>query len=83
MSPIIQDGELWYSEEFQTASHLCACGCGSRTITPIDANNWTLQISEDGYTFTLSLSIGNYQYPCGSHYSIVDSKVVWYKLIPK
>lgn len=67
---------LYISLRYQTAVHLCGCGCGIKTVTPFHGSEgWTLTISEAGVT--LSPSIGNWQFPCRSHYWIKDSMVVW------
>ena len=71
----LQPGILYYSEEYGTAAHLCACGCGSKVRTPIDATEWSLEEDEDGPT--LYPSIGNWQKPCRSHYLIRNGKIIW------
>ena len=30
----VEDGVLYISDEYGTASHNCACGCGKRVVTP-------------------------------------------------
>ena len=68
-------GVLYVSDEFGTAAHLCACGCGSKIRTPLGPTEWSLRESATGPT--LSPSIGNWQKPCRSHYLINDGAVVW------
>ncbi|WP_052091548.1 DUF6527 family protein [Modestobacter caceresii] len=70
----LDDGLLYVSMEYATASHRCACGCGVRVVTPLGPADWTLTF--DGRV-TLSPSVGNGQFPCGSHYLIRQNKVVW------
>lgn len=71
----MQAGVLYISMECATAMHLCACGCGAETVTPLSPTDWVLFY--DGETVTLHPSIGNWSLPCRSHYFIEDSKVVW------
>lgn len=37
-----EPGNLYVSMEYRTAVHLCACGCGTKAVTPIGPNDWTL-----------------------------------------
>lgn len=68
-------GTLYISIRFRTATHLCACGCGSKVITPIKPAKWTL--TYDGETVSLWPSIGRWQLPCKSHYILRRNKVIW------
>lgn len=65
---------LYISMEFDTAVHLCACGCGAKTVTPFGARDWIL--SYDG-AVSIRPSIGNGQQPCRSHYYIKNNQVDW------
>ena len=71
----LDDGVLYVSVEYATASHTCCCGCGNEVVTPIDPAGWTL--SFDGVTVSLSPSIGNWQLICQSHYWICRNLVRW------
>ena len=65
-------------KEYQTAIHLCACGCGEKTVTPFSSKfpgNWGL-IDNNGVV-TLEGSIGNSQIPCKSHYLIQQNRIIW------
>lgn len=78
----LKSGVLYVSEEFGTAAHLCACGCGSKVRTPLGPTEWTFEETESGPT--LRPSIGNWQLPCQSHYWIIDGQVEWsFKWTPK
>lgn len=56
--------------------HKCACGCGEKTVTPLDRNNgWIMKY--DGQSITLRPSIGNFSFNCKSHYYITENKVDW------
>lgn len=70
----LDEGRLYISMEYATASHLCACGCGTRAVTPLGAADWRLLF--DGRV-TLTPSIGNGQFACGSHYLIRSDEVIW------
>lgn len=70
----LDPGCLYISMTYATASHLCACGCGRRVVTPLGPVDWELTFNG---RVTLSPSIGNGQYACGSHYLIRDNRVQW------
>jgi hypothetical protein len=67
--------KLYISIRYRTASHLCACGCGRKVVTPIKPAKWKLTYNGD--TVSLWPSIGRWQLPCKSHYIIRQSRVVW------
>jgi len=66
---------IYISIRFATASHLCFCGCGSKVVTPIRPTDWKLIF--DGKTVSLDPSIGNWSFPCQSHYWIRNDRVKW------
>lgn len=67
-------GNLYVSMKFETAVHLCACGCGSKVVTPFGPRDWVLTF--DG-TVSLRPSVGNGQEPCRSHYHIRNDRIEW------
>jgi hypothetical protein len=69
------EGVLYISRQFEVAIHLCACGCGEKTVTPFGGWGWKLTVHEDDVT--LNPSIGNYQFACRSHYWIENNQVRW------
>ncbi|MFF3420087.1 DUF6527 family protein [Streptomyces sp. NPDC002698] len=71
----LERGVLYVSLTFTTAVHLCACGCGSTVVTPLSPTDWSLTF--DGTTVSLSPSVGNWSYPCQSHYWIRHDTVSW------
>lgn len=71
----LEAGVLYVSEEFEVAAHLCACGCGNKVTTPLGATEWSFE--ETRGRPTLRPSIGNWQWPCKSHYWITAGKVRW------
>ncbi len=73
----LESGILYISKEFEIAIHLCACGCGVKTVTPIYEGEWTL--TENNGKATLRPSIGNFigENPYHAHYFITDNKIEW------
>ncbi len=71
----LRPGVLYVSEEFSTAAHLCACGCGQKVRTPLGPTEWTFTDLADGPT--LDPSVGNWQQPCQSHYVIQEGRILW------
>jgi len=69
------DGVLYVSMAFSVASHKCACGCGREVVTPLSPTDWRLLF--DGAAVSLEPSIGNWNFPCRSHYFIRDGGVRW------
>ncbi|MFC6998059.1 DUF6527 family protein [Rufibacter roseus] len=68
----MEEGKLYISKEFGTALHKCLCGCGNETVTPLGKGGW--QLTEKGSNVSLHPSIGNYGFPCQSHYIITNNK---------
>ena len=71
----LDDGVLYVSIRFGTIVHLCACGCGEEVVTPLGPVEWRL--TYDGRTVSLVPSIGNWSFPCKSHYWIDEGVVRW------
>jgi len=71
-----KEGILYISKEFGVAVHLCACGCGGKTVTPLD--EWALTEKEEGIV-SLTPSIGNWsgEKPYHAHYYITNNKIIW------
>ena len=72
----LDEGVLYISNRFRTASHLCCCGCGQKVVTPLNPAGWRL--TDHGETVSLRPSIGLGTLPCRSHYWIRRSRVDWY-----
>lgn len=70
-----KEGVLYISLEYKTATHLCPCGCGNKAVTTIGGDGW--ELINYGDTVSLSPSIGNFRWPCQSHYFIRKDKVEW------
>src|SRR5579883_3074373 len=72
---LLDERTLYVCMEFATAAHKCCCGCGSEVVTPLSPTDWKLLY--DGRTITLHPSIGNWSFPCRSHYWIRRNSVEW------
>ena len=72
---VVEEGVLYISTTYATATHRCCCGCGEIVVTPIRPEWWTL--TWDGKTVTLDPSIGSWNLPCKSHYWIKENEVIW------
>lgn len=70
----LEPGHLYVSMQFETAVHLCACGCRSKVVTPFGLRDWILTF--DG-TVSLRPSVGNGQQHCRSHYNIRNNRIDW------
>ena len=71
----LAEGILYISIPYRTVVHRCACGCGNKVVTPISPADW--QLFYDGDTVSLTPSIGNWGFPCRSHYWIKASQIRW------
>lgn len=71
---VLEEGKLYISKEYKSAIHLCMCGCGELTVTPLIEGEWQLTEGTDGKV-SLTPSIGNYSFPCQSHYFITNNEV--------
>lgn len=86
MPAIKQEGILYISIGNAVAIHLCACGCGEEVVTPLDQpewqqDGWDMKVDLTAKTLnpvvTLRPSIGNFNFPCRSHYYITKNKIEW------
>lgn len=68
-----QPGILYISREYKTATHLCCCGCGLEVVTPLNAAKWS--VTDHGDSVSLFPSIGNWSFPCQSHYWIDNGRI--------
>lgn len=72
---ILEEGVIYVSIEYGTASHLCCCGCGEKVVTPITPTDWKLIFN--GETISLHPSIGNWSFKCRSHYFVKGNQIEW------
>jgi hypothetical protein len=71
----LHEGTIYISIRFATVSHLCACGCKTKVVTPLKPTDWKLTF--DGKTISLHPSVGNWAFPCRSHYWISNNSAQW------
>lgn len=71
----LKEGTVYISIPFTTAAHKCCCRCGNEVVTPLSPTDWKLIF--DGDSISLEPSIGNWSFPCQSHYWITRNKVKW------
>lgn len=71
----LEEGILYISEKYGTATHKCCCGCGEEVVTPLNPTDWSLKM--EGNLATLDPSIGNWSFACRSHYWIRRGQVIW------
>lgn len=71
----VHPGVLYVTMTYATAVHLCCCGCGLEVVTPLSPTDWKLVF--DGETVSLKPSIGNWSFPCRSHYWVRRNRVDW------
>jgi len=77
----LKEGTIYISITFATVAHKCCCGCGNEVITPLAPTDW--QLIFDGQSISLYPSIGNWNFPCQSHYWIKHNKVKWVPILSK
>ncbi|MDE2770284.1 MAG: DUF6527 family protein [Bacteroidota bacterium] len=71
----LDDNVLYVSFRFGTVVHRCACGCGEEVVTPLGPAEW--ELTYDGDSVSLAPSIGNWSFPCRSHYWVEKGSVRW------
>lgn len=71
----LEEGSLYICERYRIAAHKCCCGCGQEVITPLNTAEWSLM--RRGPAVSLLPSIGNWSFPCRSHYWIKSNQVIW------
>ena len=71
----LENGIIYVSLIYCTAIHKCCCGCQEEVVTPLSPTDWKLIF--DGKSISLYPSIGNWNFPCKSHYWINNNRVEW------
>ncbi|WP_348764502.1 DUF6527 family protein [uncultured Henriciella sp.] len=71
----LEPGLLYISIEYTTTAHKCACGCGEKVVLPLHPTDWRMTF--DGISVTVRPSVGNWSFPCRSHYLITANRIVW------
>jgi ferredoxin len=81
----MKQGVLYISKRGCIACHLCLCGCGEKVAMPLDeviteTEKFATEMPEGGWALTekhnrvsLTPSIGNFDFPCRSHYIITNN----------
>ena len=69
----LEEGVIYVSRRYATAIHRCCCGCGEEVVTPLNPTDWELTMVGDAVS--LYPSIGNWSFPCRSHYWIRRNSV--------
>lgn len=72
---MLQANILYVTTDRDVAGHLCACGCGREVITPLSPTDWRITFGGSGPS--LHPSIGNWSFPCRSHYIIKSGSAIW------
>lgn len=70
---VLDEGVVYVCIPYETVVHKCCCGCGNEVVTPLHPLQWSLTFN--GETISLSPSIGNWSFPCRSHYWIRAGEV--------
>lgn len=73
----LEYGILYVCFECNVVVHLCACGCGEKVVLPISPSCWSIEYNGDAVS--MKPSVGNFQFPCHSHYWINRNVVIWIK----
>jgi hypothetical protein len=71
----LEEGVFYVSRRYRTASHLCCCGCRLEVVTPLNEARW--QATERNGEVWLQPSVGNWSFPCQSHYWIEGGHIRW------
>lgn len=71
----LEQGVLYVSILFRTTTHLCCCGCRNQVVMPLRPTAWSM--SYDGENISMSPSVGNWSFPCRSHYWIHNNRIRW------
>src|SRR6266496_1497891 len=71
----LEYGVVYVSVPYSTSVHSCACGCGSKITLPINPAKW--RFLWDGEAISFWPSVGNWSYPCQSHYWIERNRIEW------
>jgi len=75
---VLEEFKIYISEKYGTTIHNCLCGCGNKTVLPIDNiingkdYGWKLIKGNNG-KISFVPSVGNYQFECKSHYIITNN----------
>lgn len=74
MPPVLADGVVYVSDEYELAALKCACGCG-HPITLLLGDGH--RVRESHGLADISPSIGVWDAPCKSHFWVRNGQVLW------
>lgn len=77
MPEVLENGILYLCPKYKTAIHLCACGCGVKTVTPLNVGGWILSGQKEFYTLIPSMGNFSGESPYHAHYLITNNKIEW------
>ena len=63
--------EFYVSNKYNVAVHLCLCGCGNKSVTPLNKNGWFL--TQNNNKISLTPSILNTNCPKNYHYILTNN----------
>lgn len=72
----LEPNVIYISMNYGSSSHLCCCGCGLEVhlpFKPVWDHGWDMTLDKNNLV-TFSPSIGNWQFPCRSHYWIENGE---------
>lgn len=72
---VLEESVVYVCIPYATVLHKCACGCRLEVVTPLTPTDWS--VSFNGASISLRPSIGNWSFPCQSHYWLRDGHVDW------
>ena len=75
MPDTLENGVLYVSMQYAMTIHRCACGCGHEVVAPLAPTSWIMTF--DGVNISLEPSIGNWSFPCRSHYWVRRGRIRW------
>lgn len=67
----MEQNVIYITNTYKASAHLCLCGCGNLSVTPLTKDGWTLSENDD--KITLTPSILNNNCPNKSHYVITNN----------
>jgi hypothetical protein len=71
----LEPEKLYISMQYAVTAHMCPSGCGNKIFLPLSPAQWNMQF--DGVGVSISPSVGNWEYPCRSHYFITNNEIQW------
>jgi hypothetical protein len=71
----LEGGILYAALNHRTTIHLCCCGCKNEVVLPLNPVEWKLTF--DGESVSMNPSVGNWHFPCRSHYWIRNGRIQW------